>query len=175
MGHKIRVAPEVERWAARLNASVRSTWRGMPASREASRMLGKIGFWIARPGLDAAYQRHFAELQRARRTVASVATSRKRLELQIAGLERQAGTGQDVTGQLTQLRRQYADMQAKEERVTAASRRLMAEINAFKTGTDAIRTAYPAAEEAAQAVWTEIAGKTGAAVHTDSTGHTPEP
>jgi hypothetical protein len=165
MGHKIRVAPEVERWAARLNASVRSTWRGMPASTEASRMLGKIGFWIAQPGLDAAYQQHFAELQRARRTVASVATSRKRLELQIADLERQAGTGQDVTGQdvtgqdvtgqdvtgqLTQLRRQYADIQAKEERVTAASRRLMAEINAFKTGTEATRTAYTAAEEAAQ-------------------------
>ena len=158
MGYKLRVAPEVAELAGRLNASVRSTWRGMPASREASRMLGKIGFWIAQPGLDAAYQLHFAELQRARRAVADVATSRKRLELQIAELERQADTGQDVTGQLTQLRRQYADMQAKEERVTAASRRLMAEINAFKAGTEATKTAYTAAEEAAQAVWTEVTG-----------------
>jgi hypothetical protein len=49
-------------------------------------------------------------------------------------------------------------MQAKEERVTAASRRLMAEINAFKTGTEATKTAYTAAEEAAQAVWTEVTG-----------------
>lgn len=107
MGYKIRVAPEVAEWAARLNASVHSTWRGMPASREASRMLGKIGFWIARPGLDAAYRQHLGELQRARRAVADVATSRKRLELQIAELERQADTGQDATGQLTQLRRRY--------------------------------------------------------------------
>jgi phage shock protein A len=156
MGYKIRVAPEVAEWAARLNASVHSTWRGMPASREASRMLGKIGFWIARPGLDAAYRQHLGELQRARRAVADVATSRKRLELQIAELERQAGTGQDATGQLTQLRRRYTDMQAKEERVTAASRRLMAEINAFKTGTEATKTAYTAAEEAAHAVWTQV-------------------
>lgn len=155
MGYKIRVAPEVEKWAARLNASVRSTWRGMPASREASRILGKIGFWIAQPGLDAAYQQHLVELQRTRRAVADVATSCKRLGLQIAELERQADTSQDVTGLLTRLRRQHADMQAKEEHVTAASRRLMAEINAFKTGTEATKIAYTAAEEAAQAVWTE--------------------
>jgi phage shock protein A len=158
MGYKLRIAPEVAELAGRLNASVRSTWRGMPASREASRMLGKIGFWIAQPGLDAAYQQHFAELQRARRAVADVATSRKRLELQIAELERQDDTSRDVTGQLTQLRRQYADMRAKEERVTAASRRLMAEINAFTTGTEATKTAYTAADEAAQAVWTEVTG-----------------
>ena len=163
MGYKIRVAPDVKEWAARLNASVYSTWRGMAASREASRVLGKIGFWIAQPGLDAARQQHFAELQRARRAVADVATSRKRLELQIAELERQADTAQDDSGQLADLRRQRADMQAKEERVTAASRRLMAEINAFKTGTEATKTAYTAAEEAAQAVWTEVTEKkTGA-------------
>jgi phage shock protein A len=117
-------------------------------------MLGKIGFWIAQPGLDAAYQQHFAELQRTRRAVADVATSRKRLELWITELERQAGTAHAVTGQLTHLRRQYADMQAKEERATAASRRLMAEINAFQTSRKAVQTAYAAATEAAQAVWT---------------------
>jgi hypothetical protein len=175
VGYKIRVAPGIEEWAARLNASVRSTWRGTPASREASRMLGKIGFWIAQPGLDAAYQQHFAELQQARRAVADLATSCKRLELQIAELERQAGTAQDVTGQLTRLRRQHADMQAKEERVTAASRRLMIEVNAFRTGTEATKTAYTAAEEATRAVWAEVTGKTGAAAHTDGTAHTSEP
>jgi hypothetical protein len=74
-GDKVRVGPAVEAWAASLNAPVRSTWRSVPASREASRMLGKIGFWIARPALDAAYQQHFAELLRTRRAVADVATS----------------------------------------------------------------------------------------------------
>lgn len=174
MGYKLRVAPEIQGWAARLNASVRSTWRGMPASREASRMLGKIGFWIAQPGLDAAYQQHFVELQRARRAVADAATSRKRLELQITELERQADTAKDATGQLTDLRRQYTNMQAKEERVAAATRRLMAEINAFKTGTEATKTAHTAAEEAAQAIRAEVTGNPAAA-HTDGTAHTAEP
>ena len=86
-GYKLRVAPEVAELVGRLNASVRSTWRGMPASREASRMLGKIGFWIARPALDAAYQQHFAEPLRTRRAVADVATTGKRLKLQIPELE----------------------------------------------------------------------------------------
>lgn len=61
-------------------------------------MLGKIGFWIARPALDAAYQQHFAEPLRTRRAVTGVATSGKRLKLQIAELEWPADTGQDVTG-----------------------------------------------------------------------------
>jgi hypothetical protein len=32
-------------------------------------------------------------------------------------------------------------------------RRLMAEINAFRTGTEATKAAYTAAEEAAEIVW----------------------
>jgi hypothetical protein len=186
MGYRIRVAPVVEKWAARLNASVRSTWHSMPASTEASRMVGKIGFWIAQPGLDAAYRQLLVELQRARRAVATVATSRKRLALEIAELERQAdasqgatgqgATGQGATGQLTHLMgRRYADMQAKEGRVTAASRQLMGEINAFKTATKATKTAYSAAEEAAHAVWTEVTGETGAAAHADGTAHAAAP
>ena len=174
MGYKIRVAPEAAEWAARLNALVHSTWRSTPASREATRMLGKIGFWIAQPGLDAAYRQQFAELQQVRRAVADVATSRKRLELRIAELERQAGPAQGVAGRLTRLRRQYGDMQAREERLTVASRRLITEINAFKSGREATRTAYTAAEEAAQAVWTEVTGKTGAA-RTEGTARTAGP
>ena len=50
-------------------------------------MSGKIGLWIARPALDAAYQQHFAEPLRTRRAVADVATTGKRLKLQIPELE----------------------------------------------------------------------------------------
>jgi phage shock protein A len=174
MGYKIWVAPEAEVWVARVNSFVHSAWRSLPASRKATRALGSIGFWIAQPGLDAAAQQHVAELQRARRAVADVATTCKRLELQIADLERQASTVQDVNGQLTHLRRRHAGMRAKEERVTAALQRLTAEIYAFKTGKEATRAAYTAAREAAQAVWTEVTGKTGA-VHTDGTAHTSGP
>jgi outer membrane murein-binding lipoprotein Lpp len=167
MGHQRRIAPEIEQWAGRLTAFLHRAWGGRP-DREVRRTLGKIGFWIAQPGLDAACQRQLVALQLSRRDVADVATACKRLELQIAQLERQAdepghqaaGTGQDNTSgrgdtarQLAELRRQHADLQVREERVTAVSRRLMAEINALRDGKEAIKTAYAAAEEAARAVW----------------------
>jgi len=164
MGLQFRMATGVEAWAARLTAPVHSAWRGRPGS-EARRMLGKVGFWIAQPGLDAAYQRQLEALQRSRRDVADVATACKRLELQIAALERQADQGEDpgrkVMGEgrgstaeeLAELRRQHADLQAKEEGAAAVSRRLMIEINAFRTGAEATKAAYTAAEEAAKTAW----------------------
>ena len=119
MGHQIRMPPEAGKWIAGV--------------------LGKIGFRVALPGLDAAYQQQLVALSRVRRAAADVATSRKRLELQIGDLERQADeqgnpgskdsdgdaedqshTARDVTGQLADLRRQCAEMQAKEERITDA-------------------------------------------------------
>lgn len=127
-------------------------------------MLGKVGFWIAQPGLDAAYQRQLVALQRSRWDVADVATARKRLELQIAELERQADQPEDpsrkvadegqgnTTEQLAVLRRQEAEFQAEEDRAKAVSRRLMAEISALRTGTEATKAAYRAAEEAARTV-----------------------
>ena len=90
MEYQFRMAPEIGQWAARLTAPLRSAWRGRP-DIEARRTLGKIGFWIAQAGLDAAYQRQLAALQRSRRDVAEVATAARRLELQIAELERRAG------------------------------------------------------------------------------------
>jgi len=164
MGLQFRMAPGVEEWAARLTAPVHSAWRGRPGS-EACRMLGKVGFWIARPGLDAAYQRQLVALQRSRRDVADVATACKRLELKIAALERSANEpevpGRKVAGEgrgsaaeeLAELRRQHADLQAKEEGAATVSRRLMAEINAFRAGAEATKAAYAAAEEAARTVW----------------------
>lgn len=160
MGHQIRMAPEAEKWVAGV--------------------LGKIGFRVARPGLDAAYKQQLVALAHVRRATASVATSRKRLELQICDLERQADEqgdpsskdsygdaadqshrAGDVTGQLADLRRRYAEMQAKEERITAASRRLMAEINAFRDGKQATEAAYTAAGKAAEAVWAEMSRNPG--------------
>ena len=179
MQRRMRVTVELETWVARLNAQVNSLWRSSPAASTPRWMLGQIGFWVARPGLDAAYQRQLVALARSRRAVADVATSRKRLELQIGELERRAETlgdpGSPVTGmtqddapdqhyapravteQLAHLRRQYADMRAKEERITAASRQLMAEVNAFRVGQENTKAAYLAAEEAAKAVDAEIA------------------
>lgn len=167
MGYQFRIAPEIKQWAARVTTPLNNAWRGRPGS-EARRTLGKIGFWIAQPGLDAACQRQLEALQRSRRGVADVATAAKRLELQIAELERQAdelgrqaedgdrgGTsGQgNTTEQLAELRRQHADLQARQERATAVSQRLMTEIDAFRASKEATKTAYTAAEEVAKTVW----------------------
>jgi hypothetical protein len=179
MEHQIPVAPGADEWVARLNAHVHRAWHSRPAIDAQRWLLDKVGLWAAGPGLDAAYRRQLLELTRVRRAVADLATTRKRLELQIGELERQAGqladpdihaldasqtggagqgqTTRGITGQLAGLRRRYADMQAKEQRVTAASVRLQAEINAFRTGKDATRAAYTAAAEAAKAVFAEAA------------------
>src|ERR1700745_4413461 len=87
MAYQCRIVAEIEQLAARLTAPLHSAWRGRPGS-EARRALGKIGFWVAQPGLDAACQRQLVALQRSRREVADVATAAKRVELQIAELER---------------------------------------------------------------------------------------
>jgi hypothetical protein len=58
--------------------------------------------------------------------------------------------GRKVTGQ--DWGRQHADLQGKQEGPATVSRRLMAEINAFRAGTEATK-AYTAAEEAAKTVW----------------------
>jgi hypothetical protein len=150
-----------------VDCPLHSAWRGRPGI-EARRTLGKIGFWIAQPSLDAACQRQLVALQLSRRDVADLATAAKRLELQIAELERQAdepgspatGAGQDstpgrgnTTDQVAELRGRHADLQAREERATTTSRRLMAEINALRAGKEATKAAYAAAEEVAKTVW----------------------
>ena len=88
MQRRMRVTVELATWVARLNAQVNSLWHSSPAASAPRWLLGQIGFWVARPGLDAAYQRQLVALARSRRAVADVATSRKRLELQIGGMER---------------------------------------------------------------------------------------
>jgi hypothetical protein len=162
MGYRFQ-ASEVQQWVARLTGPLHSAWRGRPGS-DARRMLGQIGFWIAQPGLEAAYQRQLVALQASRRDVAAVATARKRLELRIAELAGPGGqppgparkdqdAGQrSTTEQLAELRRQYEAVRSQEERVTAVSRRLMAEINAFRAGQEATKAAYAGAEEAAKAM-----------------------
>ena len=159
----------------------RKPWHSKPVSDAPRWLLGRIGFWIALPGLDAAYQRQLLTLSRVRRAAATVATSRKQLELQVGQLEQQVGelrgqshggmeAGQggiadecqvrrDTTEQrLADLRRQYAEMQAEEERVIAACRRLQVKVDAFRAAKEATEAAYTEAEEAAEAAWTEVTG-----------------
>lgn len=122
-----------------------------------------------RETLDYSYQRQLELLQKVRRGVADVATSRKRVELQAnkmsgeverltlaaqraleAGredlareaLSRKAGLVQ----QLADLQAQHAQLQAEEEKLVQASSRLQAKVDAFRTRKETIKATYSAAE-----------------------------
>lgn len=119
--------------------------------------------------LDYSYEKQLELLQKVRRGVADVATSRKRLELQIQSLEQQAGKldgqaraalGQGredlarealtrksgLAGQVADLENQLAGLQAQEEKLVAASKRLQAKIEAFRTRKETIKATYSAAQ-----------------------------
>ena len=122
-----------------------------------------------RETLDYSYQRQLEMLQKVRRGVADVATSRKRLELQQQQLQQQAdkletqsraalGAGREdlareamtrrsgVQQQLVDLSTQHAALQAEEEKLTLASQRLQAKVDAFRTRKETIKATYTAAE-----------------------------
>ena len=122
-----------------------------------------------RETLDYSYQTQLELLQKVRRGVADVATSRKRVELQINQLQqssdkldRQArdalGVGREdlardaltrksgVQSQLSDLNTQYASLQGEEEKLTGASQRLQAKVDAFRTKKETIKATYTAAE-----------------------------
>jgi hypothetical protein len=133
--------------------------------RRRGRLAAGAARWLlamtALQGLDAAYERQRDMLTPVRRTVADVATSRKRLELQIGQLERQvAGQAEpapdDAGERLADLRGQYAALAAEEERVTVASQRLQATLDDFRARKEAAKAAYLAAQEAVEATWAEV-------------------
>ena len=122
-----------------------------------------------RETLDYSYQKQLELLQKVRRGVADVATSRKRLELQTQQLQQQsdkleAQAGQALAAgredlarealtrrsaldqQLTDLGAQHAALQGEEEKLTLASQRLQAKVDAFRTKKETIKATYTAAE-----------------------------
>ena len=122
-----------------------------------------------RETLDYSYQKQLELLQKVRRGVADVATSRKRVELQIQQLEQQQNklteqgkkalqVGREdlarealsrrsgLDGQLSDLRVQYTNLQGEEEKLTLASQRLQAKVDSFRTRKETIKATYTAAE-----------------------------
>jgi phage shock protein A len=122
-----------------------------------------------RETLDYSYQRQLEMLQKVRRGVADVATSRKRVELQMNQIQQQSnklekqardalGAGREdlarealtrrssAQGQLNDLQTQYASLQAEEEKLTVASQRLQAKVDSFRTRKETIKATYTAAE-----------------------------
>jgi phage shock protein A len=122
-----------------------------------------------RETLDYSYQTQLELLQKVRRGVADVATSRKRVELQMNTLQQQvtkldrqardslAAGREDLArealtrkaGLATQqedLSTQYASLQGEEEKLTQASQRLQTKVDAFRTRKETIKATYTAAE-----------------------------
>ena len=122
-----------------------------------------------RQTLDYSYQRQLELLQKVRRGVADVATSRKRVELQANGLTTQADkltqqaqkaleVGREdlarealtrrsgIQQQLADLQAQHAQLLGEEEKLTSASRRLQAKVDSFRTRKETIKATYSAAE-----------------------------
>ncbi|GAT64969.1 phage-shock protein [Planomonospora sphaerica] len=122
-----------------------------------------------RQTLDYSYQRQLELLQKVRRGVADVATSRKRVELQINQIEAQArkleeqgrkalSVGREdlarealtrrngLQTQIADLKVQHDNLQAEEEKLTHASHRLQAKVDAFRTRKETIKATYTAAE-----------------------------
>ena len=122
-----------------------------------------------RETLDYSYQRQVEMLAKVRRGVADVATSRKRVELQMNQLQaqsdklteqaqkaiameredlaREALTRKSgLTAQINELGVQHAQLQGEEEKLTLASQRLQAKVEAFRTRKETIKATYTAAE-----------------------------
>lgn len=122
-----------------------------------------------RETLDYSYQKQLELLQKVRRGVADVATSRKRLELQMNQLQqsseklanqarsamssdredlaREALTRRSsIAQQLTDLQQQHTQLQGEEEKLTGASQRLQAKVDSFRTRKETVKATYNAAE-----------------------------
>src|ERR1700750_2423319 len=103
MGYLIRMAPEVGAWLANVRdrdpAAADRIDEAVAALRAGGESVGAPlvvpldddPSLSARPDLDTAYEWQLEMLTRVRKAVASVATSRKRLELQANQLEPQIG------------------------------------------------------------------------------------
>jgi len=126
-----------------------------------------------RETLDYSYQRQIEMLTKVRRGVADVATSRKRVELQISQLQaqmakltqqaeqaltqkredlaREALTRKSgLQSQITDLQTQHDQLQGEEEKLTVASKRLEAKVEAFRTRKETIKATYTAAQAQTQ-------------------------
>jgi len=119
--------------------------------------------------LDYSYQRQLEILTKVRRGVADVATSRKRIELMVSHLEQQVpklasqrehalGAGNEPLAsearsreagtqqRLSELHRQLHTLTGEEARLTMASQRLQAKVEAFRVQKETLKARYSAAE-----------------------------
>jgi DNA-binding XRE family transcriptional regulator len=200
MGYQLRMHDEIRAWLTGLRGTepelARLVGEAVLALLDAGESLGPplvvpLASALRLPDdprevLDRSYQRQLESLTKIRRGVADVATSRKRVELQVNALEQQAArlasqraaalnAGKqelanearareaEVEEQLSELRRQFLTLTGDEEKLTAASQRLAAKVNAFRTQKETIKATYTAAEASQRihAAFADIAADPG--------------
>lgn len=126
-----------------------------------------------RETLDYSYERQLELLQKVRKGVADVSTSRKRLELQMTGLVQQSdkleqqaraalSSGREdlarealtrrsgLSAQIADLQTQHAQLSEQEEKLIVSSQQLQARVDAFRTQKETIKATYSAAEAQAK-------------------------
>jgi phage shock protein A len=122
-----------------------------------------------RETLDYSYQRQMEMLQKVKRGLLDVAASRKRLELQGEQLQAKAAKLHEqarramaadredlarealtrraaIEPELEALKAQHAQLLAEETKLTEASKKLSAHVEAFRTRKETIKATYTAAE-----------------------------
>lgn len=141
-----------------------------------------------RETLEYSYQRQLEMLTQVKDGVSSVVAARKRAELQMSALRSEQAAlggqggltsgaeGQDgsraalrrkaaIDKELSGLTAQCDSLRADEEKLTVASDRLAAKVEAFRVRMEAIKASYTAAEaqEMAHQVWSGISAEIGEA------------
>jgi phage shock protein A len=122
-----------------------------------------------RETLDFSYTQQVENLQKLRRSVAEVATARKRIEIQARQLQQQASKLQSqardalthkredlarealsrrsaIAAELIDLETQHSQVKEQEERLVETMRRLQAQVSAFRTRKETLKASYTAAE-----------------------------
>ena len=122
-----------------------------------------------RDTLDLSYSQQLENLQKLRRSVAEVATARKRIEIQARQLQQQASKLQSqardalsqnledlarealsrrsaIAAELTELEAQHAQVKEQEERLIETMRRVQVQVSAFRTRKETLKASYTAAE-----------------------------
>lgn len=122
-----------------------------------------------RESLDLSYEQQLDSLTKVRRSVADVATARKRIELQAGQLQKQADKLQDqakaalgqgnedlarealsrraaLGEQLGELKSQHDQVTEQEDKLVQTSQRLQAQVEQFRTRKETLKASYTAAE-----------------------------
>jgi len=118
---------------------------------------------------DLSYEKQLENLQKIRRSVAEVATARKRIEIQAAQLQQQGSKLQDQARQalgqnreelarealtrraaigqeLSDLEGQHEQIAAQEQKLIATAQHLQTQVEAFRTKKETMKASYTAAE-----------------------------